>query len=81
MKNKNPLYVVKGKDVEEANSMIDLVIKKFNLEPLITVMKNILNLLLAQVETFAWYQAVKKFFDEMMSKIKDLGKMTGLITV
>lgn len=80
MKNKNPLYVVKGKDVEEANSMIDLVIKKFNLEPVITVMKNILNLLLAQVETFAWYQAVKKFFDDMMNKIKDLGKMTGLIT-
>ncbi len=80
MKNKNPLYVIKGKDVEEANSVIDLVIKRFNLEPMITVMKNILNLLLSQVETFAWYQVVKKFIDEMMSKIKDLGKMTGLIT-
>ena len=80
MKNKNPLYVVKGKDVLEADSVIDLVIKKFNLEPVITVMKNILNLLLASVETFAWYQAVKKFFDDMMNKIKDLGKMTGLIT-
>jgi hypothetical protein len=80
MKNKNPLYVVKGKDVLEASSVIDLVIKKFNLEPLITVMKNILNLLMSQVETYAWYVAVKKVFDEMMNKIRDLGKMTGLIS-
>ena len=80
MKNKNPLYVVKGKDVLEASSVIDLVIKKFNLEPLITVMRNILNLLMSQVETYAWYVAVKKVFDEMMNKIRNLGKMTGLIS-
>lgn len=80
MKNKNPLYVVKGKDVLEADSVLDLVIKRFNLEPLITVMKNILNLLMAQVETFAWYIAVKKIFDEMMEKVKNLGRMAGLIS-
>lgn len=79
MKNKNPLYVVKGKDVLEANSLMDLVIKKFNLEPVITVMKNILNLLLSQVETYAWFQAVKKFYEEMMDKVRTFGKMTGLI--
>lgn len=81
MKNKNPLYVVKGKDVLEANSLVDLVIKRFNLEPMITVMKNILNLLLSQVETYAWFQAAKKFFDEMLDKVRTLGKMTGLIPV
>lgn len=79
MKNKNPLYVVKGKDVLEANSLMDLVIKKFNLEPVITVMKNILNLLLSQVENYAWFQAVKKFYEEMMDKMRTLGKMAGLI--
>lgn len=80
MKNKNPLYVVKGKDVLEANSLIDLVIKKFNLEPMITVMKNILNLLMSQVETYAWFQAVKKFFEDMMEKFRTMAKMTGLIS-
>lgn len=80
MKNKNPLYVVKGKDVLQADSVMDLVIKKFNLEPVITVMRNILSLLMEQVQNYAWFIAVKKVFDEMMAKIKDLGRMAGLIT-
>lgn len=74
MKNKNPLYVVKGKDVQEASSMIDLVIKKLNLEPAINMMKNIFYLLLEQVENYAMYQAVVKFYNEMMERVRELGK-------
>ena len=80
MKNKNPLYVVKGKEVQEANSLIDLVIKKFNLAPMINILKNLFLLLLEQVENFAMFQAVKKFIDEMMDKIRELGKRVGLLT-
>lgn len=80
MKNKNPLYVVKGKEVQEANSLIDLVIKKFNLTPMINIMKNLFLLLMEQVENFAMFQAVKKFIDEMMDKIRELGKRVGLLT-
>lgn len=80
MKNKNPLYVVKGKDVQEASSMFDLVIKKFNLEPAINILKNLFYFLLEQVENFAMYQAVKKMIDDLVQKIRDLGKMTGLLT-
>lgn len=80
MKNKNPLYVVKGKEVQEASSMFDLVIKKFNLEPAINILKNIFMLLLEQVENFAMFKAVKGFIEEMIAKMKDLGTKFGLIT-
>jgi hypothetical protein len=80
MKTKNPLYVVKGKDVQEASSMLDLIIKKFNLEPLMTVLKNIFNLLLEQVENYAMFLVVKNFLDQIFQKVIELGKKFGLVT-
>jgi hypothetical protein len=80
MKTKNPLYVVKGKEVEEAGSIFDLVIKKFNLEPAVNILRNIFYLLLEQVENMAMFQAVKKFIDEMIQKMQDMGKRFGLLT-
>jgi hypothetical protein len=80
MKNKNPLYVVKGKEVQEASSMLDLLIKKFNLEPLVMVLKNIFNLLLEQVENYAMFLVIKNFLDEILQKLIDLGKKFGLVT-
>ena len=80
MKTKNPLYVVKGKDVQEASSMLDLIIKKFNLEPLMTVLKNIFNLLLEQVENYAMFLVVKYFLDQIFQKVIELGKKFGLVT-
>jgi hypothetical protein len=79
MKNKNPLYVVKGKDVEEASSLVDLVIKRFNLEPAINILRNILLLLLEQVNTFAWFQAVVKFYNDTIQKIRDIGRSVGVL--
>lgn len=80
MKNKNPLYVVKGKDVEEAASLVDLVIKRFNLEPVIQIMKSIFAMLLEQVQTYAMYKAVMNYINEMMQKMQELGKKFGLLT-
>lgn len=80
MKTKNPLYVVKGKEVQEASSMLDLIIKKFNLEPLMTVLKNIFNLLLEQVENYAMFLVVKNFLDQIFQKVIELGKKFGLVT-
>ncbi len=77
MKNKNPLYVVKGKDVLEANSLIDLVIKKFNLGPAVNVLQNLFYLLLEQVENFATFKAVKSFIDDILVRILNLGRLAG----
>lgn len=78
MKTKNPLYVVKGKEVQEASSVLDLVIKKFNLEPMIRIMNNIFQMLLDQVKNFAMYKAVKQFIDEVVQGITELGKRFGM---
>ena len=77
MKTKNPLYVVKGKEVEEASSVFDLVIKKLNLEPAINILKNIFLLLLEQIENFATYKAIKSFIDEIMVKMTELASRFG----
>lgn len=79
MKNKNPLYVVKGKEVQEASSIFDLVVKKLNLEPAINILRNIFHLLLEQVENFAMFKAVKEFMDQVVQRIQELGKRFGVL--
>ncbi len=74
MKNKNPLYVVKGKDVLEANSLFDMVVKKFNLAPMIQILQNIFQILLEQVQNFAMFKVVKAIIDQIAQQIQELGK-------
>lgn len=81
MKNKNPLYVIKGQDVHEASSVLDLMIKKFNLGAVYVVMKNIFFLLLELVENFAMYQAVKKIIDDYIEKFKQMAVKLGVLTI
>ena len=78
IKKKNPLYVIKGKDVQEASSVIDLMVKKFNLTPVINFLNNIFKLLLEQVENMAMFQVVQKFIFEVIQNIRDLGARMGL---
>lgn len=78
MKTKNPLYVIKGKDVLEAKGIFDLVIKKLNLEPLLQVLQNILKMLLDQVKTWESFIAVKTYMDELMANYFMLIKKFGL---
>lgn len=68
MKAKNPLYVVKGKDVHEASGLFDLVIKKFNLEPVVQIIQNLLKMLLEQVKNWPSFIAVKNIVDELLAK-------------
>ncbi len=78
MKTKNPLYVVKGKDVQEASSVFDLVMKKLNLEPVIQVIQNILKMLLEQVKNYQTFVMVKAMFDEWINKYMGLVKKFGM---
>jgi hypothetical protein len=70
MKNKikNPLYVVKGNDVQEANGVFDLVIKKLSLEPVILFIQSMLKLLLEQIKSYPTFIAIKAFLDEFFEK-------------
>ena len=78
MKNKNPLYVVKGKDVFEANSVFDLVVKKLNLEPMVQIIQNILKMLLEQIQSYPMLKFVEAYMAEVISKVMALGKNFGL---
>jgi hypothetical protein len=80
MKTKNPLYVVKGKEVEEASSVMDLLIKKFNLESAINILKNIFQMLIDQIENFATYKAVSSIINEIMEKLMELASRFGIKT-
>lgn len=67
-KSKNPLYVVKGNDVEEASGMIDLIIKKFNLAPALNFLGTVIKMLLEQVKDYPTFIAIKNIIDELVEK-------------
>jgi hypothetical protein len=78
MKNKNPLYVVKGKDVQEAKDIFDLVIKKLNLEPVVQFIQNILQMILENIKTYPSFLAMKGLLDELVARYFSLVKKFGL---
>ena len=68
MKNKNPLYVVKGKTVQEAKGVFDMLVKRMNLEPVLKMLMNIIDMLLAQVTSYPTFVAMKTVVDELLAK-------------
>jgi len=78
MKNKNPLYVVKGKDVQEAKDIFDLVIKKLNLEPVVQFIQNILKMILENIKSYPTFLAMKNLLDELIVKYFGFVKKFGL---
>ena len=69
MKNKNPLYVVKGQNVEQAKGLWDLFVKKFDLEPVVNFMINFFQMLLEQAKSYPALVLVKNMLDEWIAQI------------
>lgn len=80
MKNKakNPLYVVKGKDVHEASGLLDMMVKKMGLESFIEVLENIITMFLQNVKNFQSFTMVKEMIDELVVRYFALIKKFGL---
>jgi hypothetical protein len=78
MKQKNPLYVVKGSTVLEAKGMLDLFLKKFNLEPVMKLFFNLVSMLFNEVKNYPMLVAVKAIIDEWMGKLATLFARFGL---
>ncbi len=78
MKNKNPLYVVKGKDVQEAKDIFDLVIKKLNLEPVVQFIQSMLKMILENIKNYPTFLAMKNLLDELVIRYFGLIKKFGL---
>jgi hypothetical protein len=69
MKNKNPLYVVKGQNVEEAQGLFDMLIKKLELEPVVKFLSQIIQMLLEQVKSYPMFLVVKNLIDQLMQSV------------
>ena len=68
-KAKNPLYVVKGDQVEPANNIIDLLVKKFNLGPVIDFFNMIFKILLENVKSYAALEVIIKIMDDINKRL------------
>lgn len=77
MKKKNPLYVVtnKGKDVESALNFIDALVKKFNLAPIIEMLKIALSIVKENVNNYATLLGIKKIIDDLLAPLAPLFKI------
>jgi len=73
-KNGNPLYVVSnnGVDVEEAKSLLDLILKKMGLDQVVVLLENLLSVLLSQVNSYPVFMEIKKVFDQLFEKLIEL---------
>lgn len=70
--SKNPLYVVKGKQVEQASNWFDLFVKKFDLEPVVAFLQQMLSILLAQINSYPLFLVIKEYVDKFMAQIEGL---------
>ena len=73
-KKSNPLYVVtnNGKDVEQADSIWDALVKKFNLQPAIDLIWTLLELIAKQINSYAalvWLQRELENFNNRVDKL------------
>ena len=73
---KNPLYVVtnNGKDVEQAESVWDAVVKKMNLQPAIDLIWTLLELLAKQVNSYAALVWLQKELENINTRVDKLLK-------
>ncbi len=79
MKNKNPLYVVKGQNVEQAKNLFDMLIKKLDLEPIMRILNQLLEFLLSQVKSYPMFAVVKSMIDQwMLQLIPLLQQVSGM---
>lgn len=73
-KSTNPLYVVRnnGVDVEEANNLFELLLKKTGLDKIMPMLEAFMQIILAEVKSYAVFMEVKKVIDKLLEKVVEL---------
>lgn len=73
----NPLFVVtnNGQDVEEAESMIDALIKKFGLAPFLQFFETVIQMIMEQVGGMVALELVRGVIDEMVDALERILKL------
>ena len=65
MNKKNPLYFVKGKDVEAVNNMFELILKRLGLTSVLEFIKTLIN----QVKSYPMLEIVNQLIGELIEKV------------
>ncbi len=73
-KSINPLYVVRnnGVDVESANGILELILKKTGLDKMVPILETFIQIILSQVQSYPVFIEVKKMFDLLFEKIIEI---------
>lgn len=69
-KIENPLYVVKGDSVEEATGVLDMLVKKFNLEPVFDFFMQVIKMILENVKSYAAIAMINELMEEFMARLE-----------
>ena len=71
-KRKNPLYVVtnNGKDVLEASGLLDALVKRLGIEPVLKQLEAILQLMLSMITSYAAFTVIKEWFDQFVATLE-----------
>ena len=77
MKQKNPLYLVKGKTVHPAQGIWDYVVLKFNLRPLLNVLQQLLHYVLEQVRDYPSLVLAQNFINRIIQAFQRLKVQLG----
>lgn len=72
MKQKNPLYLVKGQTVHPTKSLWEYVVIKFNLRPILNILNQIFQFILEQVKDYPSFVTAKNFVDQFINRLHQL---------
>ena len=61
---------MKGKDVEPATGIVDLIVKKLNLQLALEFFEYLFNLLLSMVDSYPKLKAAMDFMDMVVARVK-----------
>ncbi|ATH07767.1 hypothetical protein BIY24_07345 [Halobacteriovorax marinus] len=70
-KSKNPLYHVSndGKDVESVSGVVELMIKKLGLDPMVEFLESMLKYMIEEVSSYPIFLHLKELLDELIDKL------------
>ncbi|HLT22664.1 MAG TPA: hypothetical protein VKZ84_04445 [Bacteriovoracaceae bacterium] len=72
MKQKNPLYLVKGKTVHPTHTVWEYVIEKFNLRPVINILFQLISFILEQVKDYPSFVFARNFIENIIEKLQGM---------
>lgn len=62
--------IVKKDYITEVQGVLEYMVEKFNLAPLVEVLNNIFQMILAQITTYPMLKAFIEFYEKIMARVE-----------